>query len=241
MPKQITACTGEDWDWVTATSSPHPDASCSRSHLLSEKGVLLLPRPSSLNAHATLTRSVPAGRQCHHSAASSSARLNTGAKVQTAAGLGEVHTHTRMQEYTLGRRKKKKNHRLHRMYMLTSLTLNHSVSLSHTETSRSKAAAKDQRSRGHRAELVPRWWLVRWRNSNFINPEVNSLWTGCLCSPPTSLIHTHALSAVAKNETCASPDSSRQHVFSHTTCFWPPTPHLRTLSDNLTCQRCGNC
>lgn len=106
MPKQITACTREDWDWVTATSSPHPDASCSRSHLLSEKGVLLLPRPSSLNAHPALTGSVPAGRQCHHSAASSSARLNTGAKVQTAAGLGEVHAHTRMQEYTLGRRKK---------------------------------------------------------------------------------------------------------------------------------------
>lgn len=139
MPKQITACTGEDWDWVTATSSPHPDASCSRSHLLSEKGVLLLPRPSSLNAHPTITGSVPAGRQCHHSAASSSARLNTGAKVQTAAGLGEVHTHTRMQEYTLGRRKKK--HRLQRMYMFTSLTLNHSVSLSHTETSRSKGPA----------------------------------------------------------------------------------------------------
>lgn len=61
------------------------------SHLLREKGVLLLPhRPSSLNARPPpFTASLPAGRQCHHSAASSSARLNTGAKVQTAAGSRE--------------------------------------------------------------------------------------------------------------------------------------------------------
>lgn len=74
---------------VAATSSP--GASCCMSHLLREKGVLLLPhRPPSLNARPPpFTASLPAGRQCHHSAASPSARLNTGAKVQTAAGSRE--------------------------------------------------------------------------------------------------------------------------------------------------------
>lgn len=132
MPKQITACTGgAGWVWVAATSSPHPHASCSRSHLLSEKGVLLLSGPSSLNARPTLAGSLPAGRQYHHSAASSSARLNTGAKVHTAAGPGEGHTraHTPAQGCTLGRKRKQATSHT------SFLSLNCPISLSLTHRS----------------------------------------------------------------------------------------------------------
>lgn len=95
---------------VAATSSP--DASCGMSHLLHEKGVLLLACPSSLNARPPFAASLPAGRQCHHSAASSSAWLNTGAKVQTAAGSGEVRTHRHICSNTLWEKNK-----LHHTYM----------------------------------------------------------------------------------------------------------------------------
>lgn len=201
---------------------------------MSEKGVLLLPRPSSLNAHPTLAGRLPAGRQCHHSAASSSARLNTGAKVHTAAALGEVHTHTHMQEYALGRKKINKNHKLHRMHMFPSLTLAHSVSLSLTH----KAAVGGQRSRGHRAEPGPRSWLV-WRcSSNFINPEVNEFWTLAFAHL-LPLNHTLSRGEVrdrpSQDSVCV-----RVCVFTHTHCFWPTAPHMMALCDNLISQGCGN-
>lgn len=44
--------------------------------------------PSLLPKCSPFTERVPAGRQCHHSAASSSAWLNTGAKVQTQRDQG---------------------------------------------------------------------------------------------------------------------------------------------------------
>lgn len=47
--------------------------------------------------HQTFMAMLPVGRQCHHSAASSSARLNTGPEVQTAARAGRcaiTHRHS---------------------------------------------------------------------------------------------------------------------------------------------------
>lgn len=102
---------------------------------------------------------------------------------------GGVHSHA----HTLGRRGKKKKNRLHGMYVFPSLTLNHSISLSLTQKPPAgKAVAMGQHFHRHGAELVPRWWLVRQHNSNFMSPEVNALWTGRLHSPPTSVLHLHA-------------------------------------------------
>lgn len=193
VPKQITPCTLEDWDWVTATSpppTPPPDGGrCILLHVppVEWEGCPSLGRPSSRNAHPTLTGSLPTGRQCHHSAASSSARLNTGAKVQTAAGLGEVCAHTHIH---FGKRGEKK-HAMSHVHVSLFNTKSLHFTLAHTESSCSKTVAMGQRSHWHGAELVPWWWLVRQHNSNFISPGVTTLWTGRLCSPPTPVIHVH--------------------------------------------------
>lgn len=148
------------------------------SHLLREKGVLLLPRRSSPSARPPLPlfspppfiASVPAGRQCHHSAASSSARLNTGPKVQTAARAGRCVlsiTH-------VCKKKKKKNYITHtHLHKISLVSLAHI----HRQISCGKAMAEGQSPHLHGGELVPWWWLVRQPNTNFINPEVNTLWT----------------------------------------------------------------
>lgn len=152
------------------------------SHLLREKGVLLQPCPSSPNARTPFTVSVPAGRQCHHSAASSSAQLNTVAKVQTAARSGKCTlTHTRtthlenntilVQTHT-------------HLLLFYTKSLRFTYSRTHSQISCGKAMAVGQHSHLHGAELVPWWWLVRQANTNFINPEVNTLWTvfQCFCT-----------------------------------------------------------
>lgn len=129
-----------------------------------------VPPPSS-NARPPFAASVPAGRQCHHSAASSSARLNTGAKVQTAVGSGRRALADTCNN-TLWKKKNKQttSHEYSASLCAKSLTNSHAH-----KTNLLRQSGPNSHLRG--AELLPRWWLVSHVNRNFINPEVNTLWT----------------------------------------------------------------
>lgn len=72
------------------------------------------PVPPSLMLSANSQQACQAGRQCHHSAASSSARLNTGSKVRTAAGSGRC-TLPDTCNYTLA---ENKLHRTHTHFLI---------------------------------------------------------------------------------------------------------------------------
>lgn len=88
---------------------------------------------------APITASVPVGRQCHHSAASSSARLNTGPKVQTAARAGRCAlTDTCKNTHAKGKKKKEKKKQttshIHTCSLLHKISPFHSLTLAHTQT-----------------------------------------------------------------------------------------------------------
>lgn len=148
---------------------------------------------------APIIASVPVGRQCHHSAASSSARLNTGPKVQTAARAGRCAL-TDTCKNTHAKRKKERGKKTdyithtHLLPFAQNLCFTRLLLHIHRQISCGKAVAAGQRSHLHGAKLVPWWWLVRQANTNFINPEVNTLWTCVFSSAfywpinPTSFI-----------------------------------------------------
>lgn len=144
------------------------DASCRMSHLLHGEGCpssapsLLpkLPHPTPAPHLAPIAASVPTGRQCHHSAASSSARLNTGPKVQTAARAGRCAlTDTCKNTHAKRKKRKKKTDYITHTHLLPfctkSLCFTHLLSHIHRQISCGKAVAAGQSSHLHGAELVP--------------------------------------------------------------------------------------
>lgn len=99
---------------------------------------------------APIIASVPVGRQCHHSAASSSARLNTGPKVQTAARAGRCaltdtckNTHAKRKK----RKRKKTDYITHTHLLPFAQNLSVSLAYSCTYTDKSPAAKLWQRAR----------------------------------------------------------------------------------------------
>lgn len=161
---------------------------------------------------APIIASVPVGRQCHHSAASSSARLNTGPKVQTAARAGRCAL-TDTCKNTHAKRKKKTDYiaHTHSLPFAQNLSVSLAYSCTYTdEISCGKAVAAGQRSHLHGAKLVPWWWLVRQANTNFINPEVNTLWTCVFFQCIFTDLSTLPLSFL--NSISASVKSYMQHL-----------------------------